>query len=242
VLYFGDTAHVPYGGRPLEEIRGFALSICQFLVAGGAKMIVMACNISSAVAIDEARRCYPEIPIIGVIEPGSLAAINTGAERIGVLATQGTVTSGAYTRFIRSRRESASVVEVACPAFVPLVESEMIDSPEAHEASLEYLTPLAAAHATAIILGCTHYPFLTKTLEKVAASVFRDGSVPCFIDPAIETANAISRILSSRGLINGRTAGNFHAYFVSGYPEHFENNGSFFLGKPIIDARHVTLI
>jgi glutamate racemase len=241
IYYFGDTVHVPYGGRPLPEVRGYALNICRFLVAQGVKAIVMACNISSAIAIGDARSEFPDIPIIGVIEPGSAAAIVTGSNRIGVLATQGTVSSGAYTRTITYLSPQSEVVEVACPKFVPLVEAEEVETSEAYTASIDYLSPLADARSSAIILGCTHYPFLESTLTAVAKKLFPPDDQPSFIDPAIATTVKLAGILANRALLAAPNKRGHHIYFVSGSPSQFQKNGSFFLGRPIVDTKKVLL-
>jgi glutamate racemase len=241
LLYFGDTAHVPYGGRPLDEIRGFALEICDFLVDRGAKMIVMACNISSAVAIDEARRRFPEIPIVGVIEPGSKAAIASGAVRIGVLATLGTVKSGAYSRVLEGLNPDVTVAEVACPDFVPIVEAELVDSADAFRAASEYLRPLSTFGAASVILGCTHYPFLQKTLEAAALDIFPKDRQPVFIDPAIETANTVVDVLASTRCYCAAKSPVSCEYFVSGSVDSFRQNGSFFLGVPVVSVLHQQL-
>jgi glutamate racemase len=240
VLYFADTAHVPYGGRPLDDVRGFALAICDFLVENGAKMVAMACNISSAVALPAARERHPEIPMIGVIEPGASAALTTGARRIGVLATQGTVKSGAYTRAITMSESQAKVVEVPCPLFVPLVEAGETETPEALDAAREYLSPLADAGCEAVILGCTHYPFLLPALQKAATELFPASKRPIFVDPAQETTREIGCLLVRQGIASTASAPS-HRYFVSGDVAHFEERGSFFLGSPISSAQHITL-
>lgn len=241
VLYFADTAHVPYGGRPLEEVRGFALGICDFLVSQGAKMIVMACNISSAVALPEARRRYPDVPMLGVIQPGAAAAVATGARRIGVLATQGTVRSGAYTREIAALEPAADVVEVPCPLFVPLVESGDTEGPAALAAAREYLAPLADAGCQAVILGCTHYPFLLPALRRVAADLFPSGGAPAFVDPAQETTREVGCLLAKAAIAAPAGSSPTHRYYASGDPAHFAEQGSLFLGSPIPCAHPITL-
>jgi glutamate racemase len=241
VLYYADTAHVPYGGRPLEEVRGFALAICDFLVENGAKMVAMACNISSAVALPAARERHPDIPMLGVIEPGSAAALATGARRIGVLATQGTVKSGAYTRAITMSEPQSKVVEVPCPLFVPLVEAGETETPEALSAAREYLSPLASAGSEAVILGCTHYPFLLPALQKAAAELFPTNKRPVFVDPALETTREVGCLLSRHGIAAPAATTPSHRYFVSGDVGQFQERGSLFLGSPIAKAEHVTL-
>ena len=229
VIYFADTAHVPYGGRPLDEVRNFALDICGFLAARGAKMIVMACNISSAVAVDEARERHLGLDILGVIEPGAAAAVGSGAERIGVIATAGTVRSGAYSRCISVLNPAAVATEVACPAFVPLVEAGETEGPEAMRAAREYLTPLADAGCETIIHGCTHYPFLQPTLSKVAASLFPQDRSPSFLDPARETVRLARQLLRRHDSASPLPQVSCQ-FFVSGDPAHFERQGSLFLG------------
>ena len=240
LLYFADTIHVPYGGRPLEEVKSFALSICDFLVAEGAKMIVMACNISSAIALADARCRYPDIPIIGVVEPGSASAVATGAERIGVLATQGTVSSGAYSRIIHRLSPDADVTEVACPRFVPLVESGSTGTDDAIDAAIEYLTPIAQARCQTIVLGCTHYPFLSDALQVAAGRLFGDN-LPTFLDPAIETVRAAADVLQARGLAapSGHQISN--RYCVSADPAAFSRLAPILLGAPVGRPEVVTL-
>jgi glutamate racemase len=222
-------------------VQGFALGICDFLVANGAKMVVMACNISSAVALPAARERHPDIPMLGVIEPGASAALATSALRIGVLATQGTVTSGAYTRTIKSAQPAASVVEVPCPLFVPLVEAGDTEGPSALNAALEYLAPLAEAGCQAVILGCTHYPFLMPTLRSAAGELFGKGAIPAFVDPAQETTREAGCLLAKCGLVSQADAHPLYQYFVSGDVDHFQSQGSIFLGAPIAGAQHVCL-
>jgi len=201
----------------------------------------MACNISSAVAIEEARRRYPELPILGVIEPGASAALASGAKRIGVLATQGTVTSGAYTRVIRALSRESSVTEIPCPLFVPIVEAEETKTDRAMEASKSYLGPLVEAESQTIILGCTHYPFLQQTLNKAASALFPANSLPTFIDPAIETANVAHECLCRREALNPSSEHGRRSYFVSGQPDQFQNSGSFFLGEQIVNVDRIIL-
>jgi glutamate racemase len=194
IIYVADQAHVPYGGRPLEEIRAFAGDISAFLFAEGAKSVVMACNISSATALEDVRARSSRDRAFGVIEPGARAALDaTVRGKIGVLATAGTVASRAYTMTL-SRLASVEVTEVACPDFVPLVEAGLADSPEAIAAAGRYLAPILAAGADVVVLGCTHYPFLLNALETVAPGVR-------FIDPALATVDALANALASNNLL-----------------------------------------
>jgi glutamate racemase len=229
ILYYADTAHVPYGGRPLDEVRGFALHIVDFLVEHGAKLVVMACNISSATAVETAQKRYPDVPMIGVLRPGARAACATGAERIGVLATQGTVNSGAYERAVREADKGIAVLQVACPLFVPLVESGDTEGFAAVAACRESLAPLAAKPACdAIILGCTHYPFLLPALQKSAADLF--DRQPIFVDPAGETARTVAETLRLHDLAAETGATPTHRFFASGDPERFRMQAPLLLG------------
>ena len=228
IVYFADSAHVPYGERPLEQIREFALGICDFLIGQGAKAIVMACNMSSAVALDAARKHFPNTPILGVIEPGARAAVATSAGRpIGVLATTtGTVKSEAYVRTIARFDPDRLVFQQACPKFVPLVESGQAASEEAEAAACTYVEPLVSAGCETLILGCTHYPFLRAPIECAA------GPGVAIIDPAEETARALENTLCENGLASDRLD-RPHEFFASGETDGFAQLGSAFLGRPI---------
>jgi glutamate racemase len=231
LLYFADTVHVPYGGRPLSEVQGFALDICDFLIDRGAKAIVMACNISSAVAADIAQERHPNVPIIGVVRPGARAACATGSDRIGVLATKGTVDSGAYERAIHEADKGIGVVQVPCPKFVPLVEAGDFESQDALDACREYLEPIAASKCDTVILGCTHYPFLLSSLNKAAASLFEKQ--PVFIDPAIETAQIVAETLAARSLLAPQNAKPANRFFASSDVEKFKSNAPALLGSKV---------
>ncbi|MHB1459409.1 MAG: glutamate racemase, partial [Armatimonadota bacterium] len=158
IIYIGDEAHVPYGEKTSDEIRNYALGITDYLISKGAKLVIMACNMSSANALNAARKAFPATPIIGTIDAGSRTAVNASGKRIGVLATKGTVASGAYTATIQAISKSVEVHEQSCPKFVPLVESDMCGSSDADDAAREYVGPLIKAGCDTIILGCTHYP------------------------------------------------------------------------------------
>lgn len=234
IVYFADNAHVPYGERPLEEIRDFALDITGFLVGRGAKAVVMACNMSSAVALDEARERYASTPILGVIEPGARAAVDVSRDDpIGVLATTGTVRSEAYVRAIRRLDPSRQVVQQACPRFVPLVESGKADSEEAEAAACTYVTPLVSAGCRTIILGCTHYPYLRRAVRAAAGAGVR------IIDPAQETVRVLHNTLSERRAISDSACPG-HTFYASGDAAAFAELGSLFLGRRIESVQRVS--
>jgi glutamate racemase len=232
IVYLADTAHVPYGERPLEEIEGFAVGITGYLIDRGAKAVVMACNMSSAVALQSAREAYPNIPILGVIGPGARAAVATGSKAIGVLATTGTVRSGAYGRNIRKLEPEAQVWEQPCPAFVPLVEAGLADSEEAEVAVRQCVEPLIESGADTLILGCTHYPFLREAIVRAAPNAR-------IIDPAEETVRELSKILNERGIENDGDEDDLdHIFIASGDADGFARLGGKFLGREIAKVEH----
>jgi len=250
IVYVGDTAHVPYGGRPLEQVHGFAVGISRYLIESAhCKAIVMACNISSAVACDAVAELYPAMPVLGVIAPGARAAAARAAgDPIGVLATDGTVRSGAYARAIEAQRPGTPVTSIACPKFVPLVESGQTETPEAQDAAREYLSAATAPHgARVIILGCTHYPFLLPTLKRLA------GPDVAFVDPAGETVRELGCRLAEHpffacegghpqaGTRGGSPAGpgdgaTAHIFYATGDPASFSAGAEAFLG----DVAHIS--
>lgn len=205
LLYFADTAHVPYGDKTPEQVRHYALSISRFLLGQGAQMLVFACNTTSALALDSARACF-DVPIFGVIRPGARVAATTCGPRgkVGVLATAATVQSGVYTRVLHEYNAELQVQEIGCPAFVPLVEAQQTRSVEALEACKHYLTPLQRMGADTVVLGCTHYPLLLPALQKVAPEIH-------FIDPAQAVAREVARNVGAL-----QSGAGTHRFFVSG--------------------------
>lgn len=223
ILYLADTAHVPYGPRPLGEVRGFALEIMRFLAAQGAKAIVAACNMSSALAVDDARRLL-DVPILGVIEAGVALALSRPTQGpIGVLATAGTVASEAYPKQIARLRPDVQVVQVPCPEFVPLVERGLECSPEARAAAQAYTQPLLDAGCRTVILGCTHYPLLLPVLEAVAPSLR-------FVDPAVGAAAQLGASLAERKLLRRRDVAPEHRFTATADPDRLADGLRRFLG------------
>lgn len=228
IAYLGDEENIPYGEKSPEEICKFAVGICAFLIQRGAKIIVMACNMSSATALSAAKSIFPKIPIIGMIEAGARAATRCSVEKpIGILATTGTVKTKAYTRTIQRLAPEATVVEQACPKFVPLVESGMWNSDEAVEAATEYTESLLAAGCGSIVLGCTHYPYLRDVIQDIVGPDIK------IIDPAEETTAEIGNILSEGGMLNGEDVDTRHAFYTSKGGIGFADLGGRFLGQDI---------
>lgn len=193
VVYFGDTGYVPYGPRPAEQIRCFAVDACRFLRDHGAKLIVMGCNMSSAMALVQARAAV-DCPVLGTIDAGASAAVEaTRTGRIGVAATEGTVRSGAYARAIRALLPSAEVYEQPCPLLVPAVEAGVQDG-LLDEAVQESVGPLAVHRPDTVILGCTHYPLVR---DEIQACLGRDVRL---VDPADSLAERAAAELAGRAL------------------------------------------
>lgn len=233
--FVGDEIHMPYGERTPQEIRGLALGICDFLAGQNAKMIIMACNVCSALALSASREHFPNIPIIGMIDAGVRAITRASAdEPIGVLATTGTVNSKAYTDTIHRSYPDAEVYEQACPLFVPLVEEGKWNSQEAVTVAREYVEPLMERGCRTFILGCTHYPYLTDAIRKVT------GDDVLFVDPSEETAIEASNILLETGKLNPSHVEPVHTYFTSADTHRFASLGGNFLGHPIYDVERIT--
>ncbi|HEU4569711.1 MAG TPA: glutamate racemase [Gemmatimonadales bacterium] len=234
-LYFGDTARVPYGPKSPETVRRYSLEILHWLVGQGVKLVTVACNTSTAHALEALTRESP-VPVVGVIEPGARAAVAaTRNGRIGVIGTAGTVASGAYTRAIQALRPGATVEARACPLFVPHVEEGWFDHPATELVAREYLAPLRAAGVDTLVLGCTHYPLLKPLLARVM------GAEVALIDSAEETARAVARVLAERGLqapVGGTVT---HRFAVSDDPARFQAVGSRFLGERLANVEVVSV-
>jgi glutamate racemase len=192
VLYFGDTARVPYGNRSAAEILKFTRETLDWMVQQRVKMAIMACNTSSALALETVRGEY-ELPILGVILPGARAAARQG-RRIGVIATPATVTSNAYLHAIREANPTAQVWQVACPEFVPLIENNRLEEPYTLEIAKEYIQPLLDRSIDTLVYGCTHYPHLEPILRQ-----FIPLSVN-FVNPAIDVVTAAVKELNVLGI------------------------------------------
>jgi len=234
-LYFGDTARVPYGSKSRDVITRFSLEIAQFLLQEKVKMIVVACNTASAFALSVLRTRF-DVPIIGVIEPGAQAALNaTKTGRVGVIGTEGTIESQAYSEAIHHLKSTIQVYGQACPLIVPLVEEGWLDKPVALEIVKEYLTPLLTNKIDTLVLGCTHYPLLKNLLSQVTGPGVR------LIDSAEETARTVGRQLKDLKL--EAPSGNLllRRFYVSDAPEKFEKIGQRFLGEAIPGVKRVDI-
>ncbi len=234
-VYFGDTARVPYGPKSAQTVRRYSLEIMEWLVAQRVKAIVIACNTSTAHALETLQASSP-VPVIGVIEPGARAAVRAAAGRpVGVIGTAGTIGSGAYERAIRKRAPEAAVIARACPLFVPLVEEGWFDHPATRLVAEEYLAPLRSQGVGTLVLGCTHYPLLKQLLGDVV------GPGVTLIDSAEETAAVLAEVLRREGLESSAHAAPAHRFAVSDDPARFQAVGARFLGARLGAADVVTL-
>jgi glutamate racemase len=226
IIYFGDTARVPYGSKSRETISSFAFESVRFLLSRHVKMIVIACNTASAVALEALQQAF-QIPILGVLEPGAAAAVATGARRVGVIGTEATIRSGAYERAIRGLDPNVEVVGRSCPLFVPLAEENWLDRPATRLIAEEYLDPLREAEIGALVLGCTHYPLLKPVISETI------GEGVTLVDSAVETARAVQAALDSFKLRAAGGAPSPHRFYLSDIPPRFGEIGERFLGQPI---------
>lgn len=232
VVYVGDTAHVPYGPKPIAEVRRYALECLDQLVAQGVKMLVIACNSASAACLHDARERYP-VPVVEVIRPAvrrAVAATRNG--RIGVIGTVATVTSRAYEDAFAAAPQ-VSVTSVACPQFVEFVERGITSGRALLGLAQSYLEPLQRAQIDTLVLGCTHYPLLAGLIGLVM------GDGVTLVSSADETAKDVYRTLTERGLLRSDSAAPpVHRFLATGDPEPFARLAQRFVG-PVASPAHV---
>ncbi len=235
IIYFGDTARVPYGPKSPDTVLRYSREIAAFLQSQGVKAIVVACNTATAHALPALREEL-SIPVIGVIEPGArAAAAATKSKRVGVIGTAGTVKSAAYEKEIRRLVPDAFVFSQACPLFVPLIEEGWTDDDATRLIADRYLTPVAQAKTDTLVLGCTHYPLLKAVIGKVVGREVR------LIDSAEETARETAQILEANKL-GARESGKARYRFIaSDAPDTFLQIGQRFLGSSIDRVETLTL-
>lgn len=227
-VYLGDTARLPYGTKSADTVRRYALQAATALTARGVKLVVIACNTAS-VSLPALRDALAPLPVVGVIEPGTEAALAANPEGpIAIIATEGTVRGGAYVRAI-GRRGHTPVVQQSCPLFVPLAEEGLVEGPVAEAIVHRYLDPLLATvpKPKALLLGCTHYPVLKKTIASVA------GPEIVLVDSAETTAAAVEKRLKDEGLEAPVRASEPPQFLVTDAPDRFARVGEIFLGEPI---------
>ncbi len=236
LVYLGDTARYPYGPRPLGEVRAFAGQIARHLLDHHrAKCLVVACNTASAAALDELR-AEVEVPVLGVIEPGTRALVSaTRNGRVGVIATVGTIASGAYQRAVADTGADVELTCAACPGFVEFVERGDTSSDQVHVLAERLLAPVRAARVDALLLGCTHYPFLARTISDVM------GRDVVLVSSADETAFELRSLLDATGLARDPGTGpGRHHFLSSGDVAWFASLGRRMLGPELGTVEPVT--
>jgi len=235
IIYFGDTARVPYGPKSPDTVLRYSREIVDFLKGEGVKTVVVACNTATAHALPALRE-ENELPIVGVIEPGSRAAARaTRSKSVGVIGTQGTINSRAYERAITAAAPDAQITALACPLFVPLVEEGWLDTKVTRLVAEEYLEPFNKTHVDTLVLGCTHYPLLKSVIGSVVGRDVR------LIDSAEETAAETAVTLKEAGLAHAETNSARYRFIASDAPEQFLRVGGRFLGSSIDRVETVTL-
>lgn len=227
IVYFGDTGRVPYGTRSEETIIKYSKNDVNFLLEKGVKLIVVACGTVSSVALSTLKKEY-DIPIIGVVESATNAALSkTKNRKIGIIGTPGTIKSGSYARLIKGVNPDVKTFSVACPLFVPLVENGHFDTPVAKLVIEEYLAPIKKEGVDTLILGCTHYPLLKKSISEFM------GADVTLIDAGAEVAKLLKAYFEENDLWCKDDAQKQYSYYVSDNVDGFETLGGIFLEKKI---------
>lgn len=238
IVYFGDTARVPYGSKSKETVTRYSRQIVRFLETQQVKAIVVACNTASAYAMEELEK-EVDLPMIGVVKPGARTALATTTnKKIGVVATEATINSGIYSRYIEEHDTSVSVIGKACPLFVPLVEEGLWEDPVTDEIARRYLTELIDSGIDTLILGCTHYPMLRSTVGKIM------GEGVTLVNPAYETARELKALLAERGLESEHRPGlgtELYRFFVSDGAEKFQRFANSILPYGILSAKVIRI-
>ncbi len=231
VIYFGDTGRVPYGSRSPETIIKYSVSDVNFLKTFDIKAVVIACGTVSSIAIEHLKSRF-DIPIMGVVEPAVSAALkSTVNNKIGIIGTSGTISSGKYAKQIKELLPESMVVQTACPLFVPFVENGFLDHPATKMIAEEYLSEIKSSSADTLILGCTHYPLIKPLIGDIM------GEKTALIDPGFETAAHLKDYLTANDMLSGEKSGGY-SFYVSDKVDNFENLGGMFLGREIKGRVH----
>jgi glutamate racemase len=233
ILYLGDTARLPYGTKSPQTVLSYSRRNVDFLVGRGVKGVVVACNTASAVAVDA---LSPPVPLWGVLEPGAATAARVSAGRVGVIATESTIASDAYGRALRRLRPDLEVVSQPCPLFVPLVEEGWCDDPVAHEVARRYLAPVQERGVDTLVLGCTHYPLLRRTVATVL------GGGVTLVDSAESVAEVVARDLATRNLLAPPDTPIEHHFCVTDVGDRFSKMARQFLGAEEISLELVEVV
>jgi glutamate racemase len=233
IVYFGDTARVPYGSKSPETVIRYSQEAAALLLARDVKVIVIACNTATASAGELLAGALP-VPVVGVIEPGArAAAAATGSKRVGVIGTLGTIRSSAYDLAVRRKLAGARVYAQPCPLFVPFVEEGWAEHPAARLVAEEYLRPLREYEVDVLVLGCTHYPLLRRLIGEVM------GPEVTLVDSAVETAREVRQVLCDTGLLRTDQAAPEYKFLASDSPLRFREVGRLFVGDMLEVVEHV---
>ena len=234
IVYFGDTARVPYGSKSKETITRYSRQIVRFLQAQKVKVIVVACNTASAFALDEIEK-EVDIPMIGVVKPGAkVAAMTTRNGKIGVIGTEGTINSSIYSRYIKNINPQVTVTGKACPLFTPLVEEGLWQDPVTDEIAKRYLAELLDIGIDTLILGCTHYPLIRSTVGRIM------GEGVKLVNPAYETARELRELLEEKGILNDEPAklgDDRYRFYVSDAADKFKRFANSIIKYGILSAK-----
>ena len=238
IVYFGDTARVPYGGKSKEIVTKYSQQIVRFLKTQNVKAIVIACNTASAYALEQIEKEI-DIPIIGVVKPGAVTAARvTQNGKIGVIATEGTINSQIYTQYIKDLKRDAQVLGKACPLFVPLVEEGLLEDPVTDEIAQRYLSVLIDSGIDTLILGCTHYPLIRSTVGRVM------GKDVALVNPAYETAIELKRLLEENDMLQDRKPAlgtNQYQFFVSDGADKFQHFANTIFKYGILAVKQINI-
>jgi len=235
IIYFGDTARVPYGTKSPKVVETFALQDILFLLEKNVKLVIAACHTVSSVVLDDIVQAH-HFPILGVVEPGVSAALEaTRNNRIGIIGTRATIVSGTYEKKLHAKREEVQVFSQACPLFVPLAEEGWLDGEVTEKVAELYLKPLIKENIDTLILGCTHYPLLKPILKKILP---KDVVI---IDSAEETSKLVANRLTSLRMTNQPDNKPEHTFFVTDIPYQFQEVGERFLATPLTSLERVEL-
>jgi glutamate racemase len=235
IVYFGDTARVPYGSKSNDTVVEYSIQAANFLLRKNIKLLVVACNTASSVALEELRK-FLTVPVIGMIEPGARMALSESkSKRIGVIGTRGTINNKAYARELKKLNPKVKVFEQACPLFVPLAEEGWIDHKSTQLIAKEYLEEIKGEDIDTLILGCTHYPILANVIQKVVGKKIK------LVHSGTPAAKLVEDYLNGRGLRNHSVHHGQSEFYVSDVPVKFREIAERFLGKKISQLHKVEL-
>ncbi|GJM15521.1 MAG: glutamate racemase [Thermodesulfobacteriota bacterium] len=236
IIYLGDTARVPYGTKSGRTVIAYSRSNTEFLISKGIKLLVVACNTASSVSIPSLKAEF-DIPVLGVIEPGAKKAVEvTHKNKIGVIGTPSTINSGAYTKAIENLNPDIEVISKPCPLFVPLADEGWVEGEIVERVAEEYLNPIKNSGIDVLVLGCTHYPLLKNTIQKIV------GEEITLVDSAQETASQIKQILVNKDLLNDSKTSSERNFYLTDVSDTFISVAGRFLGEKIDKIEMVDIV